>query len=112
MNVIGHDRACEDLQTESLDGGIETVPDRGNLGIFKTNAWVFQRALGVESALPIVRRVCKRPAGGDFRGGSELLEVLGPDVFRPRSARIVGEPESVRPEYRVICPNHRRDHIR
>ena len=74
--------------------------------------FVRERVQGHFSALQIVRR---QACGGDGTAGCQFggtaagaKHIPGCDELRPRSARIVGQPETVGAQYAVIADDHAR----
>jgi hypothetical protein len=107
MGVIMANAAGETVVCALSTSSPETVCDRGPLRIVESDRRVFQSEFGGTTKSSIMRVMRVRTASGNCRYRTELIQFPRPDKIRPRPARIVGQPESGRTDYYVICDNHK-----
>lgn len=85
---------------------LKTAVDRSRLQPAKPYGPVHQRFLSLLAQFAVVRVVRKVGGHVHFCRGTEFEKIKLTNRFRPASARIVGQPETVGAEEEVICEYH------
>jgi hypothetical protein len=108
VHVLGHDRTCIHLHCASTS--VVSKPSRNRLDhvLIERDRRVVQCPLGFSPRGRIVSCRRDRFTGTRLRRRSEAAQLPCSHYLRPRTTRIVGQPEAVGAEDQVIGTNHNR----
>ena len=106
MNMVRQNTAgMNDITAISNRRG-ESPRDRQGLYAAESNRRMSQFHLRRSATIGIMLDVCNRSSGGNGRGLPEFQQIPRRNKFRPRSSRIVRQPETVSGKDRM----RRKDH--
>jgi hypothetical protein len=83
VDVVGHDRAGVDDESDSLDDGCESPGNGAGLQFVEARRGIQKRLPRFTSLLPVIRLIRERASLGGFGRGPEGAQVLCPDLVRP-----------------------------
>ena len=106
--MLGQDRARVDGYLASGGKLAERPPDFARLKSREVHGWVAQGALGGHAGGMVVRTVSNRLARVDLGGAAESKQFPRSYEIGPRTAGVVGQPESICTENDVVTENHIR----
>ena len=102
VNVVGHNRARPNGEFRALRIVGEAITDCAGLDVVERDRRIFQRCLRRQSKVPIVIAMGNGSRFIGFGGVAESEEFPRTDEVRPRTPRIVRQPETVRAKDHVI----------
>jgi len=106
MRVLRQDGGCPNVQAASLHKACKSVANLASLPAAESDSGIFQEVLGRNARLAIVRFSSHGAACVGFCRPAEADQFSRADELRPRTARIVRQPETVGGEDDVKADDH------